>query len=127
MSKGVLDASAILALINEEPGSDIVLKHLPGAVVSSVNLSEVATVLTKIGMSKNEIKDTLSSLISEVIDFDGEQAYDAADLYMSTHQHGLSLGDRACISLAQQKKLSVITADKVWAKAKLPVKVTLIR
>lgn len=53
-NKIVFDSSAILALLNEEPGKEIVSENLDRAVVSTVNIVEVATVLIRKGLNSEE-------------------------------------------------------------------------
>ncbi len=130
-SKIVIDASAVLALLNKESGFEIVEKHLGNAIISSVNFSEVLTVTFRdIFITDRERVEGLRLLkntFSHIIEFDSEQATTAALLDSVTKKYGLSLGDRACLALAIQKKLPVLTADKVWEKLGLGVKVQLIR
>lgn len=127
MGAVVLDASALLALFNKEAGHELVEQHLPGAVISAVNAAEVMTVLTSIGMTMKEASAVLLDHLTEVIDFDYEQALLTASLRVKTRAQGLSLGDRACLALAEQRQLPVLTADKVWSKLDLSIKVVLIR
>lgn len=127
MNKVVLDASALLAVINQEPGSDIVEPYLSQALMSSVNVSEAATILCGIGMPITEAQELISSLIGQIEFFDNEQAFLTAHLREKTKQHGLSLGDRACLSLAKLKALPVLTADKVWANLVLGIDIKIIR
>ena len=100
VSNAVLDASALLALLQDEPGSDRVLESLPGALVCSVNLSEVVAKLTELGMPEPDIRVALS-LGLEVVAFDEALAYSAGALRPATRPAGLSLGDRACLALAR--------------------------
>lgn len=127
MARAVLDASALLALIHEEPGADVVRAALPGALVSAVNLSEVVTKLTERGYQDEEIEETLADLDIEVRPFDAGAARRAGLLRRQTRQLGLSLGDRACIELAQQTALPALTADGPWLQLKIGVKVQSIR
>lgn len=127
MNRYVLDASCLLALINEEDGRDIVQKALPGSVMSSVNVSEVATVLTRLGIPHEKICSTIKNLVHSVIPFDEEQAYIAGQLYIKTQEKGLSFGDRACLSLGKAKNMSVLTADRPWSQVDCGVDVQLIR
>jgi len=127
MSKVVLDASAILALLNVEPGAEMVQQFIPDAIVSSVNLAEVVTYLSLIGMPERQIQEALSLLGLEVIPFDDEQAFQAGLLASKTHAHGLSLGDRACLTLAFLSKATALTADRNWKELDLPVEIHLIR
>jgi len=125
--KIILDASALLALINEEPGSDTVEKYFPNVVMSAVNLSEIATVLSRCGVPQQDIQNILSALISNVDAFDKEQAYIAAQISNHTKRHGLSFGDRACLSLGMLKQLPILTADKAWLKLDIDIDIISIR
>lgn len=127
MSKYVIDASALVALIAGEKGSDVVKKHLNDAMMSTVNISECIESCLKKGATFNEADSIVESLIDEQVDFTREHAKLAAKLKRETKKYGLSLGDRACLSLAMSKKLPVLTADKVWEKLDVAVKVNVIR
>lgn len=127
MSRFVLDASALLALINNEPGSDLVQKCLSGSIMSAVNVSEVVAVLTRVGIPKEKIKTIITTLIHTIIPFDEEQAFLTGNLYSKTRSQGLSFGDRACLSLGKLKKLPVLTGDRKWLEVNSGVKVELIR
>lgn len=124
----VLDASALLALLKNEPGADIVESLLGNIVMSSLNVSEVATVLLDSDMTIKECQDSMLPFISTIIHFDEELAFLAADLKKKTKAYGLSLGDRACLVLGQKMNLPVYTADKIWSKLQLDnVEIKLIR
>lgn len=127
MSNYVLDASAILALLNNEPGSDRVTNVLTAAVISSVNLSEVVARLADSGMSKTEVREVISTLGLDVIHFDTEMAYRAGMLRPLTRQAGLSFGDRACLALGESLGLPVLTTDRTWADLELGINVQVIR
>ena len=127
MNSCVWDASALLALINEESGCDKLEQYLPGACMSSVNLSEVVSVLLTMSMNPLEIGSLMSNLIPNLIPFDEHHAYRAASLRSKTKNKGLSLGDRACLALGETKKIPVITADKVWKELDLGIKIIVIR
>ncbi len=128
MRRGVLDASALLALLNGEAGSEQVANVIvDGAAISAVNLAEVVTKLSEIGMPEALIHDVLDLLGLEIIDFDFKQAYQVGLLRPLTRHAGLSLGDRACLALAQQLDLPVLTTDRVWASLAINVTVLVIR
>ena len=127
MSSCVLDASALLALLNKEDGSEIVLDSLPKSVISTVNLAEVVTRLTLLGMPEREVRQAISILGLETFPFDLEQAYRAGILAADTQLFGLSLGDRACLALALKLQADVLTADRVWKSLVIGVEVKLIR
>ncbi|MEA3040689.1 MAG: hypothetical protein QOC65_178 [Sphingomonadales bacterium] len=123
----VFDSSAILALLFEEPGGTVVAANLLGGVVSTVNHSEIVGRMIDQGQSFADARKTVARLRLDTIPFDREQADRAAELRTSTLPFGLSLGDRACIALAERMGARVMTADRQWAKAPLPVAIELIR
>jgi PIN domain nuclease of toxin-antitoxin system len=127
MSEVVLDASAVLALLNAETGAGIVQEALPDAVISSVNLAEVVARLAAVGMPETQIQDTVSMLGLEILPFTAEQAYLSGCLYPQTQSAGLSLGDRACLALAAQRAVPVLTADRAWRQLGTGIQVRLIR
>jgi ribonuclease VapC len=119
MSKYVLDASAILALLNQEPGADQVEAILAESCVSAVNAAEVLTKLIDAGMPDAEALESLNLLGLEVIDFNLELAARAAALRRPTKKKGLSLGDRCCLGLGLATGYEVVTAEREWAKLNL--------
>jgi ribonuclease VapC len=127
MNRVVLDASAVLALLNDEVGAKIVQESLPGAVISSVNFAEVVTRLALLGMPENEIREALNILALDITPFDEEQAFLTGILAIKTKQFGLSLGDRACLALALRTGSEALTSDKVWQALDIGVIVRLIR
>jgi len=123
-----LDASAILAFIQGEPGSEkLTPELLNAAVCGAVNLAEVHGKLVSRGWSVDEAWEDASSPIEEVIPFDLSQARIAGGLVAHTRTLGLSLGDRACLALALTLKAPVYTTEKAWKKLKLEVPVHVIR
>jgi ribonuclease VapC len=129
-SQVVLDASAVLALLNGEPGSATVERALSaGAVISAVNLSEVVGKLVDVGLTNNEVRHVVGCIGLDVRVFDLPQAFESGLLRSQTRatQLSLSLGDRACMALAAQLSLPVLTADKAWLEVDLPVEVQMIR
>ena len=126
-NKIVFDSSAILALLKMEQGHEIVAQHLDNAIVSSVNFSEVVTVLTRKGFGQENVIKSLKDTFLHIEDFNVEQAIIAASFDEITKTCGLSFGDRACLALAQYKNLSVLTADKIWQELELEIKIQLIR
>lgn len=126
MSSGAFDASAILAYMHREPGREVVSTVLPDAVISAVNASEVLARLMEMG-SPEQVRQDFAVLRLEVVPFDMQQAYDAAELRAHTKAAGLSLGDRACLALARSLGLPAFTADRNWARIDVGVEVRLIR
>ena len=127
MTAVVLDASAVLALVFNEKGSDKVLAVMGDAVISTVNFSEVVTKLVDHGAEFKVAASQVASLGISVIAFDEAQAVLAAGLSQATRPLGLSLGDRACLALAQAKTLAVVTADSAWLSAQTKIRITVIR
>lgn len=127
MSEVILDASALLALMNKEKGADKIIKYFPDVVMSSVNVSEAVTVMVRTGAPVEEIYQHIESLIKEIKSFNDQQAYLAAYIYSKVKRHGLSFGDRACLSLARVMKYPVITTDKAWAKLDLGIDIRVVR
>lgn len=124
----ILDSSALLALLKNEPGADIVESLLGTITMSSINVSEVATVLLNSEMTLQECQNTVLPFISEIVPYDEEQAFLTADLRRKTKSYGLSLGDRACIALGQKLQLPIYTADRIWGELKLEnIDIRLIR
>jgi PIN domain nuclease of toxin-antitoxin system len=114
-------------LINDEPGSDIVAKALPGAAVNAVNFSEVVAKLAEASVPEWAIREALGDLGLEVVAFDQELAHLAGLLRPGTRQFGLSLGDRACLAMAQHLSVPAMTTDGVWRKFKIGVEIRVVR
>jgi ribonuclease VapC len=123
----VVDASALLALLNAEPGADIVAEALPEGVISTVNLSEVVAKLCGAGMPEKAIHQALQPLGLEVVPFDEEQAYQAGLPRVATRNTGISLGDRACLGLAKVLGAVVLTADRTWVGLSIGATIKVIR
>lgn len=111
----VLDASALLALIFAEPGAARVASLLPDAAISAVNLAEVATRLADRGFSEADWRRLLALLDLDVRALSEQDALAVAALRQSTRPFGLSLGDRACLTLAGSLGAVAVTADRAWA------------
>jgi PIN domain nuclease of toxin-antitoxin system len=112
----VLDSSAVLALLFGEPGAERVKQTLPGALLSAVNFAEIVTKLCERGMPQDQARLAIEAIGVEVVDFGIDQACVTGELRNRTRSAGLSLGDRACLALAQQQNLPAITADTAWAQ-----------
>ncbi len=128
MSEAILAFSAVLAYLQSEPGAEIVEPILLGkSLISATNLAEIVSKLRDGGMPDPMIKDVLTELSLTIIPFDADGAFPAGFLVASTKSLGLSLGDRACISLAISRHLPVLTADRIWTRLSLPVEICVIR
>jgi ribonuclease VapC len=127
VSSWVLDASAILALSNQEPGADEVERAIgDGAAVSAVNLSEAVAKLSA-DRADAMVREFLDVFQLQVVPFDAEAAYQTGFLRNATKHMGLSLGDRACLVLARQLSVPVLTTDRAWQRLQLDITVRLIR
>ena len=115
----VLDASALLAYLQDEPGGDGVDGVLEESVMSSVNWAEVIQKSITAGVDVNGMLDDLQSLGLVVESFTPEDAEMAGRLWAQTRQAGLSLGDRACLSLGLRLGVSVLTSARAWATLNL--------
>ncbi len=125
----VLDASALLAMIREEPGGASVAGAIARARMSAVNFAEVVSYLAYAGVPPAEIEDMLTQLPVVVIDADLELAWMAGRLRNKTAAAGLSLGDRFCLALAARDGLPAWTADRQWraVSQRIDVEVVVIR
>ena len=128
MNSIVLDASALLAVLNREPGAERLTPQLLSAAISStVNLAEVQSKLVSRGIKPDEAWEATISPIRESAVFTDEQAKIAGSLIARTSAFGLSLGDRACLALGIALKAPVYTADRSWKNLKLGVRIHLVR
>ena len=114
MSEVVLDASAVLALLREEPGGDRVADHVGRAAISAVNLQEVVKELLREGATVEAARPVLDELGLALHPHDEAAAYAAAALYPQTQRHGRGLGDRSCMALGLALGLPALTADWEW-------------
>jgi PIN domain nuclease of toxin-antitoxin system len=123
----VLDASALLAFLHDEPGSDRVRLALDSAVVSAVNWSEVVQKSLRRRVDVDGMAEELSEVGVVVEPFTTAQAEVAARLWEKTRGLGLSLADRACLALAIERGAAVLTADRTWAELDLGIEIRLVR
>ena len=128
MSSIVLDASVVLAIVHQEPGSEKLTPDLlTGSAISTVNLAEAQSKLVISGWNAHEAWLDATSPVSEIVPFTASHARTAANLVSQTRSLGLSLGDGACLALALEMKAPVYTADRSWKKLKLAIRIHIIR
>ena len=123
----VLDASALLAYLLQEPGAEVVDGLLSDARMTSVNWAEVVQKSLSAGVEVQGMREELQALGMQVDPFlaaDGERA---GQLWTLTRQQGLSLGDRACLSLGLRLGVKVVTCDRAWAELPLELEVQVLR
>lgn len=123
----MLDASAVLAVLQQEPGADRVLASLPDAVVSAVNFAEVVTRMSRRDSNLSQEMADLHNLFQNILPFDSKQAEVTGLLEPLTKPFGLSLGDRACLALGKSLGAVVLTTDGDWTKPNHGVQIELIR
>lgn len=129
----VLDASAFLAYLNQEPGAEEVAQQMVGGgFISAVNLAEVYGKIAEWGQDAHLLEEALVNQgllggVVEVVPFRPEDALPVAALRPLTKAQGLSLGDRACLALARRLGLPVLTTDAAWQKAEVGVEIRVVR
>jgi PIN domain nuclease of toxin-antitoxin system len=123
----VLDASALLAYLQDEPGGEAIEGVLAEAVMSSVNWAEVVQKSVAAGVNVDGMREDLEALGLEIVSFTPEDGEMAGRLWLQTRQAGLSLGDRACLSLGMRLDVPVLTCNIIWTTLGLPLDVQMVR
>ena len=124
----VLDASAVLALIHNEPGADRVTEALAGGLLGTVNLAEVVGKLVDVNVDPSRVRRLLSATGVVIEPLLAEDAELAGAMRSLDGGRALSLGDRCCLALAvRSDPAAVLTADRAWAAIDLPIHIELIR
>ena len=124
-----LDSSAVIAVIRGEPGADKVTRHLRGGLLSTANYAEVVGVLLRYGGTSADALAVMAELPIRLVALDEGLAFRVGELELATRHAGLSLGDRACLAVAQRFGVPAITGDRAWLKVtrELGIEVELIR
>lgn len=122
----VLDASALLALMRNEPGAATVASCLSRAVICAVNQAEVQSTLVAAGLDEQVAWWHIGQLECESVPFDAHLAAIAGGLVGRTRRLGLSLGERACLALALDRHASAYTTNAAWKNLSLGIDVAIV-
>lgn len=112
----VLDSSALIALVNKEPGAETVRPLMPHAIIGSVNLHETIQRLRRGGMPVESVTVALTPLVIQPVPFDEPLAYVTSSIHERTRDCGLSFGECACLALAVSRNLPAVTAERIGTK-----------
>ena len=123
----VLDASAVLVLLLDEPGADAVAEVLPDAALGAVNLAEVLSKLADRGADPSTLPDHLTAAGVQVEALTERDAAEVAELRRIDTRTVLSLGDRCCLALARRLSSAVLTADRAWSDVETGVELRQVR
>lgn len=123
----VLDTSAVLAIFNQEPGAETIVRIVRQSAISTVNLAEIATKLNQWAVPPEQIMRWVDGLEVEIVAFTEDQAIAVGSLRNLTHERGLSLGDRACLALAQRLGIPAYTSDRKWSEIEIGINVVQFR
>lgn len=123
----VLDTSALLAVLLNEPREDRVRPVLAEAVISAVTSAEVVARLVECRAGE-ELIGLAEGLVGQgVVPLDAAQGETSGGLRALTRKAGLSLGDRCCPALAKTMGAKALTADRTWAGLGLGITIELVR
>jgi ribonuclease VapC len=115
----VLDTSAVLAWMRDEPGAQVVDPLLAEAVMSAANWSETWQKPHQHGVDADRATHRLRVLGVQVEPLTATDAVTAARLWDRARAARLSLGDRCCLALAHRMSGTAVTADTAWAQLHL--------
>ena len=120
MARAVFDASAVIALLRDEPGAEMIAGYAGEALISTVNLQEVVKALLVRGFTLEIVRAMIEALHLEVQAHEIEDAYAAAALEGATRALGREIGDRTCMALAISAGVPAITTDQEWSRLAIP-------
>ena len=112
----VMDSTALIAVVYQEPGYERVVEILDKSAISAVNLAEIINKLILRGSPAEAVRHALLRLELTVEDWTDDLAYRSAEFTRFNKSHGLSLGDRACLTLAKQLHATAVTSDRTWRR-----------
>lgn len=127
MSKVVLDASAVTAVLRKESGYQEVIPHLRGSLISFVNLAEVFCTSRSRQSDPEHDAFAINLMQLQRVPFDDEQAHVVSSIHTLTLGSSVGLADRICLGLGLLHRLPVLTADRDWLKHDIGVEVRLFR
>lgn len=108
----VVDASLVLAWLQDEAGSDEAEPLLMEGLIGAANWSEVLQKAWQHGARAGLVARLLASFGLQVVDVTADDAQRAAELWRAGTS--LSLADRLCLALGLRLRLEVATADGAW-------------
>lgn len=120
LARAVFDSSAVIALLRDDRGADVIADYASDAVISAVTLQEVVKVLLADGASTKVARGMIDPLSLDVRAHEAGDAWAAAMLWQATKAKGSGLGDRTCMALAISEGLPAITTDKAWSELSIP-------
>lgn len=124
----ILDASALLAVLRREKGAEIILRLIEaGAMMTTINLSEVISKLYYYKVDKKQIELLIAGLSIAFIHVAEELAHIAASYYYAGKHYGLSLADKICLAAARRGNYTAVTTDTIWARLEMGIKIQVIR
>lgn len=123
----VLDASALLAYLKDEPGGEIVEEVFEESAISAVNWSEVFQKALAHNIETARLREDLEALGLNIMPFTSAQAEAAASFWPQVYHAGLSLGDRACLALGAEQQIPILTTERGWLELDLPLTIRKIR
>lgn len=115
----VLDSSAAIALLRNEPGAEVVADYIGRAAISAVNLQELVKSLALRGLEPAVIGEIVAELRLDVHPHDQDAAFAAGLLVKATERYGSGIGDRSCMALAVELGVPVLTTDREWAEVQV--------